>query len=164
MLHQKGVPETGNVHHVHLNILLFYKKEEKMCYLALIMASTHSTHCSSESHSNRYFLSASSRNASSRNTEVLVNSAITKILTAWRWTIAFCSEGHKKTTKGTQDAAAHLQRRTDRLLSPPYTAPTARLQWAVKSTKNIPQINDRKNIFQTVQPLTQLTSSSSVRK
>lgn len=49
-------------HRAYLNRLSFDRKEKNTCYLALTMASTHSAHCSSESHSNRYFLSASSRN------------------------------------------------------------------------------------------------------
>lgn len=108
-----------------------------------MMASTHSAHCSSESHSNRYFLSASSRNASSRNTELLIitqyNYQNSNWLTTVQWTHGWIVLGVIKKgnqVKGNQDAAAHRQRSSDCPLSPPCTAPAARLQLAVQNTKN----------------------------
>lgn len=69
-----------------------------------------------------------------------MHSAVTKIITDNNITVnrgLFLLRVQKTKRKRNQDAAAHLQRRSDRPLSPPYTAPTATLQLAVESTKNI---------------------------
>lgn len=84
-------PCDWDVHHAYLN-MLSYQKEKNTFYLALIMASTHSTHCSSESHSKRYFLSASSRNASSRNKDLLIITQCNYQNSNWQTTLQWTDD------------------------------------------------------------------------
>lgn len=85
-------PCDWDVHHAYLNMLSYYQKEKNTFYLALIMASTHSTHCSSESHSKRYFLSASSRNASSRNKDLLIITQCNYQNSNWQTTLQWTDD------------------------------------------------------------------------
>lgn len=94
---RRWCPWDSYVHHAYLNMQFLYRKENNIIrYLALIMASTHSAHCSSESHSNRYFLSASSRNASSRNKEYLI---IKQLPNSWQTTLLWTDDYFCKSNK-----------------------------------------------------------------